>query len=40
LSSGIFLGSAILYASNELAGITGIAASILVLTIFTIFRKH
>ena len=40
LSSAIFVGSAILSLSNEPLGIAGMAASMIVMGIFVIFRKH
>lgn len=40
LSSAIFVGSAVLYNSNETLGITGIISSLVIMSIFTIFRKR
>jgi len=40
ISSAIFIGSTILYTTNEFLGITGIIFSLLIMSIFTIFRKH
>jgi predicted unusual protein kinase regulating ubiquinone biosynthesis (AarF/ABC1/UbiB family) len=40
LSSSIFIGSALLYSSNETAGIFGMIGSLLIMGIFAIFRKH
>ncbi|MFB5637716.1 MAG: ABC1 kinase family protein [Nitrosarchaeum sp.] len=40
LSSSLFIGSAILYTSNESIGIVGMLGSLIVMGIFAIFRKH
>ena len=40
LSSAIFLGSTFLYASNESVGIIGMISSLVIMSIFAIFRKH
>jgi predicted unusual protein kinase regulating ubiquinone biosynthesis (AarF/ABC1/UbiB family) len=40
LSSSIFVGSAVLYAVNESLGITGMIGSLIIMSIFTIFRKR
>ncbi len=40
LSSAIFIGSAILYSSNEAAGISGMVGSFVVMAIFAAFRKR
>jgi len=40
LSSAIFVGSAFLYSSNNLLGISGMVGALIVMGIFTIFRKH
>jgi predicted unusual protein kinase regulating ubiquinone biosynthesis (AarF/ABC1/UbiB family) len=40
LSSAIFIGSAILYSSNEAASISGIVGSLVVMVIFAAFRKR
>ncbi len=40
LSSAIFLGSAFLYSSNETIGILGMVSSMIVMGIFTVFRKR
>ena len=39
LSAAIFIGSAILYTSNETIGVTGMIGSLLIMGIFGIFRK-
>ena len=39
LSAAIFLGSAVLYNSNESIGIAGMIGSLLLMSIFTFFRK-
>ncbi|MDH3277328.1 MAG: AarF/ABC1/UbiB kinase family protein [Nitrosopumilus sp.] len=39
ISAAIFLGSAILYSSNEVVGITGLVGSLIIMSIFTVFRK-
>ena len=40
LSSSIFVGSAFLYSSNEIAGIIGMIGSFVIMGIFSIFRKR
>ena len=40
LSASIFVGSAVLYASNESAGIVGMIGSLFVMGIFALFRKR
>ena len=40
LSSAIFVGSALVYSTNESIGITGMIGSLILMCIFTIFRKH
>jgi predicted unusual protein kinase regulating ubiquinone biosynthesis (AarF/ABC1/UbiB family) len=40
LSSAVFIGSAFLYPSNEIAGIAGMISSLVIMGIFAIFRKH
>ncbi|MBI2111141.1 MAG: AarF/ABC1/UbiB kinase family protein [Nitrosarchaeum sp.] len=40
LSSAIFVGSTVLYTSNESLGITGMISSLIIMSIFTIFRKR
>ena len=40
LSAAIFVGSAVLYSSNESIGITGMIGSLIIMSIFTIFRKR
>lgn len=40
LSSAIFVGSTILYMSNESVGIIGIISSLVIMSAFIIFRKH
>jgi predicted unusual protein kinase regulating ubiquinone biosynthesis (AarF/ABC1/UbiB family) len=40
LSSAIFVGSAFLYTVNESIGITGMIGSLIIMSIFTIFRKR
>ena len=40
LSASIFVGSAVLYTSNESAGIVGMIGSLFVMGIFAIFRKR
>lgn len=40
LSAAMFLGSAILYNTNETIGIAGMVGSILVMSIFAVFRKR
>ena len=39
LSAAIFLGSSVLYSSNEIIGITGMICSFIIMGIFVIFRK-
>ena len=39
LSSAIFIGSAFLYSSNEIAGVSGMIAALVVMGIFAAFRK-
>ena len=39
LSSAIFVGSTVLYTSNESLGITGMLSSLIIMSIFAIFRK-
>ena len=39
LSASIFIGSSIIYSSNQAIGITGIIGSLLVMSIFAFFRK-
>ena len=40
LSAAIFVGSAVLYSTNESIGITGMIGSLIIMGIFTIFRKR
>ena len=40
LSSAMFIGSTFLYTSNESIGITGMIGSLVVMSLFTIFRKR
>jgi len=40
LSAAIFMGSAVLYSSNEAIGITGIIGSLIIMGIFTIFSRR
>jgi predicted unusual protein kinase regulating ubiquinone biosynthesis (AarF/ABC1/UbiB family) len=40
LSSAIFVGSAFLYTTNESLGIIGMIGSLVIMSIFAIFRKH
>ena len=40
LSSAVFIGSAVLYSTNESIGITGMIGSLIMMSIFTVFRKH
>ncbi len=40
LSAAIFVGSAVLYSTNESVGITGMIGSLIIMSIFTIFRKR
>jgi len=40
LSSAIFVGSAFLYSSNNIIGITGMVGSLVIMGIFAIFRKR
>lgn len=39
LSAAIFIGSSIIYSSNQSIGITGIIGSLIIMSIFTLFRK-
>ena len=39
LSAAIFVGSSVLYSSNEAIGITGMISSLIIMGIFVIFRK-
>jgi predicted unusual protein kinase regulating ubiquinone biosynthesis (AarF/ABC1/UbiB family) len=39
ISASIFLGSAVLYTSNEAIGVTGLVGSLIIMSIFTLFRK-
>jgi len=39
LSAAIFVGSSVLYSSNEAIGITGMISSLIIMSIFAIFRK-
>lgn len=39
LSAAIFIGSSIIYSSNQSIGITGIIGSLIIMSIFTFFRK-
>src|SRR3990170_3036320 len=39
LSSAIFVGSAFLYSSNDVVGIIGMVGALIIMGIFTIFRK-
>jgi predicted unusual protein kinase regulating ubiquinone biosynthesis (AarF/ABC1/UbiB family) len=39
-SSSIFIGSTILYSTNELLGITGFVSSLIVMSIFILLRKY
>jgi predicted unusual protein kinase regulating ubiquinone biosynthesis (AarF/ABC1/UbiB family) len=40
LSSAIFIGSALLYSTNDVAGIIGMIGALITMGIFTIFRKY
>ena len=40
LSSSIFIGSALLYSSNEFAGIFGMVGALFTMCVFAVFRKH
>ncbi|MGQ0772528.1 MAG: ABC1 kinase family protein [Nitrososphaerota archaeon] len=40
LSSAIFIGSALIYSSNETAGISGMIGSLVIMGIFAVFRKR
>ena len=40
LSSAIFIGSSIIFSSNQTIGITGIIGSLIIMGIFAIFRKN
>ena len=40
LSAAVFLGSTFLFQSNEIIGITGMIASVVIMGIFTAFRKR
>jgi len=40
LSSAIFVGSAFLYSSNDVLGISGMIGALIVMGIFSIFRKR
>jgi predicted unusual protein kinase regulating ubiquinone biosynthesis (AarF/ABC1/UbiB family) len=40
LSSAVFIGSAVLYSTNESIGIAGMIGSLVMMSLFTIFRKH
>jgi predicted unusual protein kinase regulating ubiquinone biosynthesis (AarF/ABC1/UbiB family) len=40
LSSAIFIGSALVYSSNETAGISGMIGSLVIMGIFAVFRKR
>lgn len=40
LSSAVFIGSSLLYSSNELAGISGMIGALAIMSMFIIFRKH
>jgi len=39
LSAAVFIGSSIIYSSNQSIGITGIIGSLIIMSIFTFFRK-
>jgi len=39
LSAAVFIGSSIIYSSNQSIGITGIIGSLIIMSIFTLFRK-
>lgn len=40
LSAAIFIGSSVLYATNESIGITGMISSLIIMSVFAIFRKR
>ncbi|MGY5148823.1 MAG: ABC1 kinase family protein, partial [Candidatus Nitrosopumilus sp. bin_68KS] len=40
LSAAIFIGSSVLYTTNESIGITGMVGSLIIMSIFAIFRKR
>ncbi|HET8719667.1 MAG TPA: AarF/UbiB family protein, partial [Candidatus Nitrosotenuis sp.] len=40
LSSAVFIGSSLLYSSNELAGVSGMIGALAIMSMFIIFRKH
>lgn len=40
LSSAVFIGSALIYSSNETAAIAGMIGSLVIMGLFAIFRKH
>ncbi|KAF6248050.1 protein kinase [Nitrosopumilus sp. b3] len=40
LSAAIFIGSSVLYATNESIGITGMIGSLIIMSVFAIFRKR
>ncbi len=40
LSAAIFIGSAVLYSTNETIGTLGMLGSLLIMGISVIFRKH
>jgi len=40
LSSAIFIGSTLLYSTNEIAGVAGMIGSLVIMGIFAIFRKR
>ncbi|MDP3780846.1 MAG: AarF/ABC1/UbiB kinase family protein, partial [Nitrosopumilaceae archaeon] len=40
LSSAVFTGSAFLYSSNNIIGITGMIGSLVIMGIFVVFRKR
>jgi hypothetical protein len=40
LSAAIFIGSSFLYTTNESIGITGMIGSLIIMSIFAIFRKR
>jgi len=40
LSAAIFIGSAVLYTTNESIGIIGMIGSLVIMSIFTVFRKR
>ena len=39
-ASGVFIGSVILYQTNELGGLIGMASSVVIMGIAGFFRKH